>query len=47
MLQVEQEGTLSTYDGFEEFVKNLEKHCKEIIETEDSKYQIATRITKK
>lgn len=47
MLQVEQEDSLKTYDGFDEFIKSLEKNCKEITEIDDSKYQIATRLTKK
>ena len=47
MLQVEQESSIIGYDGFNEFIKSIEKHCKEIIETDDTKYQIATRLTKK
>lgn len=47
MLRVEKEDSLQTLEGFDEFVGSLEKHCKEIIETQDTKYQIATRLTKK
>ncbi len=47
MLTIQQLSTDLHDDEFRKFVSELEKDCKEIIPTEESKYKIALRITQK
>lgn len=36
----------NTYQLFEDFIKRIEKHCKEIVYTKDSRLDMALRLTK-
>lgn len=47
LLKVEHEAPASSFNEFNEFVGLLEKYCKEITPTDDSKFQIALRLTNK
>ncbi len=46
IIEVEMKSADSTLQLFEDFVTRIEKHCKEIFRTTDSKYEIALRLTK-
>lgn len=45
MLDIEHIAPQTKIDEFNNFILKLEKHCKEIIPTNDSKYEIAKRMT--
>jgi hypothetical protein len=45
MLNIEQTSSRLTMDEFNDFTSKLEKYCKEIMPTSDSKYKIAKRMT--
>ena len=36
----------STLPYFQDFITKIEKHCKEVFFTQDSRYEIAQRLTK-
>lgn len=46
IIEVEMESADNTLELFEAFIARIEKHCKEIIRTTDSKFEIALRMTK-
>ncbi len=46
LIQVKMTSPENTLPYFEDFIKKIEKHCKEIFFTTDSRYEIAQRITK-
>lgn len=45
-MTVKQTSSSISKDEFEDFTSKLEKYCKEVIPTEDTKYEIAKRMTK-
>ena len=46
LIQIRMTSADSTLPYFEDFITKIEKHCKEIFKTQDSRYEIAQRITK-
>jgi|GEM_PF-3248875 len=46
LIQIKMLSADSTLPYFQDFITKIEKHCKEIFFTQDSRYEIAQRITK-
>ena len=46
LIQIRMTSADSTLPYFEDFITKIEKHCKEIFKTQDSRYEITQRITK-
>lgn len=46
LIQIKMISAESTLPYFQDFITKIEKHCKEIFYTKDSRYEIAQRITK-
>ncbi len=46
LIQVKMLSADSTLPYFQDFITKIEKHCKEIFYTKDSRYEIAQRLTK-
>ncbi len=46
LIEIKMTSQDSTLQMFEDFIKRIEKHCKEIFYTKDNKYDLATRLTK-
>lgn len=46
LIQIKMLSGESTLPYFQDFIKKIEKHCKELFFTQDSRYEIAQRLTK-
>lgn len=46
LIEIRMTSADSTLPKFEDFIRRIEKHCKEIFYTKDNKYDLATRLTK-